>query len=111
LKFPAIAHRVGKSGWLGALVALAVAAGVGWLAAPAGAQGLGDAGAAYTISNDPSGNHVLIFDRAADGALTAAGQVATGGLGSGGGLGSQGAVILSKGGRFILVVKAGSDEI
>jgi 6-phosphogluconolactonase (cycloisomerase 2 family) len=68
-------------------------------------------GAVYTLSNDPSGNAVVVFDRAADGKLTAAGSVPTGGLGSGDGLGSQGALVLSDDGRWLLGVNAGSDDV
>jgi 6-phosphogluconolactonase (cycloisomerase 2 family) len=83
-----------------------------WLAAAPGAAGaVGEVGAVYTIDNDPAENRVLIFDRAFDGTLTAAGSVSTGGLGSGSELGSQGAVVLSEDGRFLFVVNAGSDEI
>jgi 6-phosphogluconolactonase (cycloisomerase 2 family) len=69
------------------------------------------AGAVFTLSNDPAGNTVEVFDRAADGTLSHAGSVATGGLGSGDGLGSQGAVVLSDDGRWLLAVNAGSDEV
>ena len=68
-------------------------------------------GAVYTLSNAATGNVVLVFDRAADGTLAAAGAFPTGGLGTGGGLGSQGALVLSQGGRFLLAVNAGSDEV
>jgi hypothetical protein len=43
-----------------------------------------DKGAVYTMSNDPAGNKVLVFDRAADGRLTFGGAFSTGGLGTGG---------------------------
>src|SRR5689334_5969778 len=48
--------------------------------------------AVYTLTNQVAGNAVAVFNRAADGTLTAAGTVATGGTGTGAGLGSQGAV-------------------
>lgn len=69
------------------------------------------AGTVYVMSNDAAGNAIQVFDRAADGTLTAAGEVATGGQGSGAGLGSQGSVILSQDGRYLFAVNAGSDEI
>jgi 6-phosphogluconolactonase (cycloisomerase 2 family) len=65
----------------------------------------------FTLSNDAGGNAVVVFDRAADGTLTPAGSVATGGLGSGAGLGSQGSLVLSDDGRVLLAVNAGSDEL
>jgi 6-phosphogluconolactonase (cycloisomerase 2 family) len=105
--------NISTRGWIGflpALIAIAVAVG-SLVLAPASARALDNAGAVFTISNDPGGNSVLIFDRAADGTLTAAGQVSTGGRGSGDGLGSQGAIILNEGGRFLFAVNAGSNEI
>lgn len=68
-------------------------------------------GTVYVMSNDAAGNAILAFDRAADGTLTPAGTFPTGGLGSGAGLGSQGALILSRDGRFLFAVNAGSNEI
>lgn len=68
-------------------------------------------GAVFTMSNAAAGNSVLIFDRAADGTLTAAGSVSTGGLGTGAGLGNQGAVVLSANNRWLLVVNAGSNDV
>jgi 6-phosphogluconolactonase (cycloisomerase 2 family) len=67
--------------------------------------------AVYTLANAAGGNAVAIFDRAADGTLAPAGEVATGGLGTGGGLGSQGALVLRENGRHLYAVNAGSDEI
>jgi len=71
-------------------------------------------GAAYTMTNDPAVNQVVMFDRAASGRLTKVGSVPTGGSGSGGGidaLGSQGSVVLTGNGRWLLVVNAGSNEV
>lgn len=68
-------------------------------------------GAVYTLTNATGGNAVVIFNRAADGALTAGGTVATGGLGSGAGLGSQGALVLSQNNRWLFAVNAGSNDI
>jgi 6-phosphogluconolactonase len=71
----------------------------------------GPAGEVFTMSNDAAGNAVMVFHRAADGRLTAAGSVPTGGLGSGAELGSQGALALSDGGRLLFAVNAGSDTV
>lgn len=73
----------------------------------------GSVGAVYTMTNDPMGNQVLVYERLADGALQPAEAFAfdTGGLGSGDSLGSQGAVVLSDDGRWLLAVNAGSDEL
>jgi 6-phosphogluconolactonase len=68
-------------------------------------------GAVYTMDNAVSENHVLAFQRAADGKLTPAGSFATGGSGAGSGLGSQGAVLLSDNARWLFACNAGSSEI
>ena len=68
-------------------------------------------GAVYTLMNLTSGNAVAVFTRAADGTLTAAATVATGGRGTGSGLGSQGALALSEDGRWLFAVNAGSNEV
>jgi 6-phosphogluconolactonase (cycloisomerase 2 family) len=68
-------------------------------------------GAVYVLSNQVDGNDVLVFDRAANGTLTAPEAFATGGTGTGGGLGSQGAVIIDDAGRYLYAVNAGSDSI
>lgn len=70
-----------------------------------------DPGAVYTLTNSPSGNAVLAFDRASNGELSPAGTFPTGGLGTGSGLGSQGSLILSDDGRRLFAVNAGSNEI
>lgn len=74
----------------------------------------GDHGAVYTMTNDPSGNEVAVFDRAADGTLTLVDTVATGGEGSGGGvdpLASQNSLVVSQDGRWLLAVNAGSNDL
>jgi 6-phosphogluconolactonase (cycloisomerase 2 family) len=71
----------------------------------------GQPGTVYVQTNQAGGNEIAIFNRSADGALTFAGTVATGGLGTGSGLGSQGSVILSNDGRWLFAVNAGSNEI
>lgn len=68
-------------------------------------------GAIYTLTNDPSGNQVLVYDRSSDGSLAFQGSYPTGGLGSGAGLGSQSAVTLSHNNHLLLAVNAGSNEI
>ncbi len=68
-------------------------------------------GAVYTLTNEVAGNRVVVFDRASDGTLTPAGTYPTGGLGSGNGLGSQGALVLSKGSKWLFGVNAGSNEV
>src|SRR3989441_12731867 len=68
-------------------------------------------GAVYALTNQISGNSVAVFTRAADGTLSAAGSVATGGTGTGAGLGSQGALALSDDGRWLFAVNAGSNDV
>src|SRR6184192_2456604 len=67
--------------------------------------------AVYTLTNQVAGNAVAVFNRAADGTLSAAGTIATGGTGTGGSLGSQGAVALSHDGRRLFAVNAGSNDV
>ncbi len=76
------------------------------------------AGAVYLMSNAPSGNQVIAYDRAADGSLALVGSFATGGLGSGVGitvpadpLGSQNSLLLAPSGRWLFAVNAGSNEV
>ena len=66
-------------------------------------------GVVYTLTNAAAGNRVLVFDRGADGTLTAAGSVATGG--NGGALGSQGALAMSGDRHWLYAVNAGSNTI
>lgn len=80
------------------------------LALPLAAFGA-PAGAVYTATNSATNNHILIFDRNADGSLTASGSVSTGGLGTGSGLGNQSGIALTQNQRYLLVVNAGSNEI
>jgi 6-phosphogluconolactonase (cycloisomerase 2 family) len=92
--------------WTRSLLALAAAAA---LTAPARAEEI--AGAVYVASNAPAGNTILVFDRSADGVLTFADEVATGGLGTGAGLGNQGGIVLDPSGRRLYAVNAGDDSI
>jgi len=68
-------------------------------------------GAVYTMTDDDTGNEVIMFHRTAHGLLVPGGAFSTGGLGSGNGLGNQGALALSAGNRWLFVVNAGSNEI
>jgi 6-phosphogluconolactonase len=66
-------------------------------------------GAIYTMTNSPTGNAVLAFDRQADGSLSAPVAYPTGGIGTGAGLGNQGGML--RAGRWLFAANAGSDEI
>jgi 6-phosphogluconolactonase len=77
-------------------------------------------GAVYTETNNPSGNSVVVFNRLANGKLKKRQSVGTGGKGStqsvGCGTGcplldSQTAVVVSKNGKFVFAVNAGSDTV
>lgn len=81
------------------------------LLSPAVAAAGSNTGAVFTLTNDPAGNRVLTWERAANGELLAAGAVPTGGTGTGAGLGSQGALTLSRNHRWLYAVNPGSDEI
>lgn len=67
--------------------------------------------AVYTLTNSPTGNAVAVFQRAEDGSLAFSGTAATNGLGTGAGLGSQSPLTLSKNGRWLFAVNAGSNSI
>jgi len=102
--------------WRKQLSALAVVAGavlLSWTTPhPAAAKDPFDiAGAVYTMTNDASGNEVILFHRTAHGFLMPGESFPTGGLGSGDGLGNQGALALSAGNRWLFVVNAGSDDV
>ena len=68
-------------------------------------------GAVFLATNQVAGNAVWAYQRAADGTLSDPQPFPTGGTGTGGGLGNQGGVVLSAGGRWLLVVNAGSNDI
>jgi len=90
--------------------ALAVCAGA-LLAAPLVVQADGQVGAVYTMSNAPTVNAVIVFDRASNGMLTPAGSFPTGGTGTGGGLGNQNGLVLHQNERWLYAVNAGSNDI
>jgi 6-phosphogluconolactonase (cycloisomerase 2 family) len=89
----------------GGPVALAILIAGAALASTAGAATV------YSETNSASGNAIQIYQSAADGSLTLASSVSTGGLGTGAGLGNQGALALSDGGRWLYAVNAGSNDI
>lgn len=70
-----------------------------------------EAGMVYTESNAGTGNQILLFHRAADGTLSPAGAVPSGGMGTGAPLASQGAVALGGDGEWLFAVNAGSSSI
>lgn len=68
-------------------------------------------GKVFISTNAPAGNEVIVYERREGAAATLLTRVATGGTGTGAGLGSQGAVTLSRNGRWLFVVNAGSDSV
>jgi 6-phosphogluconolactonase (cycloisomerase 2 family) len=84
---------------------------LGFTSAASQAETRGGAGALFTMDNASAGNHVLAYRRGADGRLSFLGAFATDGLGTGGGLGNQGALVLTRGGRWLFACNAGSDEV
>ena len=75
-------------------------------------------GAVYTQTNDPAGNEIVVYKRAADGTITEKDRVPTGGTGAAASppnnfpiLDSQGPVELTKNGRLLFAVNAGDDTI
>jgi len=70
-------------------------------------------GHVYLDDNTTGTNTISAFDRHLDGTLTAmpGSPFTAGGAGTGAGLASQGAIQLADGGRFLLAVDAGSNQI
>ncbi len=76
-------------------------------------------GAVYAMTNEPTGNRVIVYNRAANGILTQGGSFATGGMGSGQFEGSAGGLILtgqspdnlSGGNHYLIATNTGSNEI
>ena len=95
-----------------ATAAVAASAGVP-AAASAAAQAAPVVGHVYVNDNTVGTNTIGVFDRHADGTLTAhAGSpFIAGGAGTGAGLASQGALQISPDGRFLIAVDAGSNQI
>jgi 6-phosphogluconolactonase (cycloisomerase 2 family) len=65
----------------------------------------------YVMTNRASGNSIIQYRRDQHGRLTPVREEETGGLGSGGELDSQGALTLSRYGRHLFAVNAGSDDV
>ena len=71
----------------------------------------GARGAVYTLTNSTTANAVRAFARARDGSLAFVADYPTGGTGTGGGLGNQGAIVFAGGGRYLLAVNPGSNQL
>ncbi len=84
-----------------------------FLVASASASASSVAGHVYVNDNTSGANTIAGFDRHSDGSLTPlpGSPFAAGGAGTGAPLGSQGALQLAAGGRYLLAVDAGSNQI
>ncbi len=102
-----------------ALTASLITVGAAGLASPASADPAPHhgPGTVFVQSDDPAGNTVVAYDRAADGSLTQAGTYTTGGLGGvlDGSvvdhLASQGSLALDREHHTLYAVNAGSDTV
>jgi hypothetical protein len=93
-------------------VAVAIACQTGSAAASANEeQEHSPGGAVFTLTNDAQANAVIAFNRSGRGTLSHPRSFATGGRGTGAGLGSQGAIALSRNGRWLFAVNAGSNDV
>ncbi|HEY2640773.1 MAG TPA: beta-propeller fold lactonase family protein [Streptosporangiaceae bacterium] len=112
---PEARHVLTRSGLGALIVGLAAAAAVAVPAAASASTSFSSpvAGHVYVNDNTAGANTIGAFDRHADGTLTpqAGSPFAAGGAGTGAGLASQGAIQITPGGRFLLAVDAGSNQI
>jgi 6-phosphogluconolactonase len=88
----------------------AIVAAIAAIISISGAQ-LASAATVYTETNRVAGNEVQTYHTSYDGSLVQTGSIATGGRGTDNGLGSQGAVVLTRSGRLLFAVNAGSDDV
>jgi DNA-binding beta-propeller fold protein YncE len=71
----------------------------------------------FVQTNQPTGNQIVVYDRAEDGTLSEAGRYGTGGLGGtavgapSDRLASQGSLVYDHGNRLLFAVNAGSDTV
>src|SRR5579862_5494426 len=109
------ARQVLRRGRTGALIlGLAAAAAIAVPASASASTGASPVvGHVYVNDNTKGTNTIGAFDRHADGSLTPAvgSPFAAGGAGTGAGLASQGAIQITPGGRFLIAVDAGSNQI
>jgi 6-phosphogluconolactonase len=76
------------------------------------AHAQGSTGTVYIMTNDPSGNQIVVYSRSVDGSLTWITNVATNGLGLNGLTGGvQSALALSSNGKWLFAVNAGSNSV
>jgi 6-phosphogluconolactonase len=102
-----------KPSSLGWIVAALSAAVLLVPVATASAHGNGSYGATavFTMTNSPSGNAIVAYERSPSGALRWVGNFSSGGTGTGASLASQGSLVVSDDQRWLIGVDAGSDQI
>src|SRR5947209_12746660 len=98
-------------------VALVVAIAVGLVAARI-AHASGTSAVVFVQTNQPSGNQIVVYDRAGNGQLTRAGTYATGGNGGIAQpgteldhLASQGSLVYDSADQLLIAVNAGSNSV
>ena len=107
--------KLGRTRWVP--VAITMVAAVAVVAVPAtasaSARWLPVVGHVYLDDNTAGTNTIAAFDRYPDGTLApeAGSPFTAGGAGTGAGLASEGAIQLAAGGRLLLAVDAGSNQI
>jgi 6-phosphogluconolactonase len=92
------------------IAALATLVGI----SPATSVAQGRSGAVYVLTNQSTGNAVMVYRRASDGTLSFSGSFATGGKGAGTGadpLGSQDSLVLGGCHLLLFAVNAGSNSV
>jgi 6-phosphogluconolactonase (cycloisomerase 2 family) len=106
-----LARSVRVAVLLAAVVALAGVTAAAW---DGGFGHFDRPGAVYVLTNQPTGNSVMVYARKTDGRLFFYRRFFTGGNGMGTGpdpLGSQGALVLGRWHRLLFAVNAGSNDI
>jgi len=100
------------------LLGVVVTAAAALISARAAAADASSAGLVFVQTNEPSGNHVVVYDRGSDGQLTRAGTYATGGNGGAAlpgnetdHLASQGSLAYDAASNLLIAVNAGSDSV
>jgi hypothetical protein len=103
-----------KYAWF--VTAVAVLAAL--VSARAAAADASAAGLVFVQTNEPTGNHVVVYDRGSDGTLTRAGTYATGGNGGAASpgtesdhLASQGSLVYDAANNLVIAVNAGSNTV
>lgn len=110
-----MSRNPGSTGaFLGMLATIAALACLMSIPATGQSGALDRPGDVFVLTNQASGNSVMVFARASDGSLSFSGSFDTGGLGMGSGpdpLGSQGSLVLTNRDHLLIGVNPGSNDI